>query len=173
MPTLAAGVAADFWSHPNAADQADLLNGFELIDIAQMYPRADLARRAQLADIPVIGPAVADHIGNFGFSSALMIPLTAFGFALTEYGHSIDNEIVAALGEIIPVAGLLAVAAINLSAEGFSLENTQFLVENTQFAGDVLFGIGGAFLTHLATQGALERFQTKKMAATFSSPVIN
>jgi hypothetical protein len=147
VPALVTGVLTDFWSHPNQGAEPIFTN---LIG----FPKADITRRTTLAHIPQIGPAIADHIGNFGLSAAMMIPISATGFAVKEYGRTHENKIIEMIGEIIPIAGLAAIVIGNIAVEQATYDNHQML-------GDVLFGIAGILGGHLATYGALERFQTK------------
>ena len=151
---LTGGVALDFWSHPYPNNQFSrllphLLSGTE----------ADLARRTTIAAIPKIGPALSTHIGNFGYSAAMMIPITYFGIKVKEYGKSKDSKVIETIGDIIPFVGFLGIVAINILAERMASNHTQFW-------GDLLFGLGGAIMAHVVTKGARERFQTKDQQAT-------
>jgi len=146
---LTAGVAMDLWSHPIPNNQVGLLSHL------LRGTEADLARRATIASIPEIGEVLSTHIGNFGYSAALMIPISAIGSIVKEYGRSKENRIVETVGDIIPFVGFIGIVAINLVAEGMASNDSQFW-------GDLLFGLGGTVTAQIVTQGTLSRFITKR-----------
>lgn len=145
---LATGVALDFWSHPNANTKQELWS--HLIE----GNKADLTRRKLIESIPEIGPMIADHIGNFGNSAAMMIPFTVAGYAIKEFGKSRESKIIETIGDLTPLAGLIAIVSINLIAENMR-------PENPQKSGDILFGLAGAILAHVVAQGTFDRIQTR------------
>lgn len=146
---LVVGVITDFWSHPNENPKKEFWT--HLIE----GNKAEIARRNIITSIPEIGPTIAAHIGNFGNSAAMMIPFTAAGFAIKEYGKSKESRVIETLGDLTPLVGLLTIIAINLIAENMHPENPQII-------GDLIFGLGGALLANTTTQGIMERYQTKR-----------
>ncbi len=144
---LLTGIALDYWSHPYSNQETDLylriLTG----------SKADLERRAWISEIPAIGPDLAKHIGNFGPSAAAMIPFSMLGFAVREYGKSIESKNIENIGNVIPMLGLMVIVSLNIAAENLHPGSAQYL-------GDIQFGIAGALLSHATTTGILERTQT-------------
>lgn len=121
--------------------------------------RAILERRLLLAQFA--GDPIANHIGNFGHSAAIMIPFTLASELLhhqAEVRHSRTLETVA---NVLPVLGFAFAATVNLIAE---LTAPVY----SQLTGDLLFGLGAAVLAHVATRGAMQRFY--RAAASPTSP---
>ncbi len=111
--------------------------------------RAIIWRRQLLAELT--SDTYAKHIGNFGHSVATMIPFTLASEVLHRVAEERNSPAIETVANILPFLGFIFTAGLNLYVESVTPHNTQAF-------GDILFGLGGMFLAHVATRGAMQRW---------------
>jgi hypothetical protein len=120
--------------------------------------RAILALRHQLP------PFIGEHIGNWGYSAAIIIP-----FALmSEYMRNSDSERMQSSANYVLFAGFLVCVLANLYAETFQ-GSKLILFDNSQFGMDFFFGITAGLCSASAAIGAVDRLMKQQSQVTSPS----
>jgi hypothetical protein len=150
----------DMWSHPHPNSGIDLLH---------IFPKADLARRAAIADLGGVAPTVAEHLGNYGYAASYMIPVMVLGHAVKEFGIRRKNETLKTVGDLIPLLGPLSLAAITLYVESITPNNHQF---SGDLVATALGALHGGIATHVAL-GPFRRPRRKRDIAPQPTTIVN